>query len=175
MIKFLMKKVFMTGLSVLLFISLFLMLRTGRENTGDLQIKKGNSFIEDIRILQKKKGATVWTLTASKADFKEGENKAELSDIHMALPKNDVVLRADKGIYDFSERSLTTESVVKAEAKDYKITADSIDYEISSGKISTGGRIKVEGRGFMVEGKGMKADTEQKVRIYNDVKATFQK
>ena len=170
-----MKKVLLIGLSVFLFISLFLLLRTGRENIGDLQIKKGNSFIEDIRIVQKKKGATIWTLDASKADFTEGENKAELSDIHMMLQKNDVVLYADRGMYDFSEKSLTTKSVVKAEAKDYKITADSIDYEISSGKIQTGGRIKVEGKRFTVEGKGMKADEGQKVRVYNDVKATFQK
>jgi len=93
----------------------------------------------------------------------------------MVLQKNDVVLYADRGMYDFSEKSLTTKSVVKAEAKDYKITADSIDYEISSGKIQTGGRIKVEGKRFTVEGKGMKADEGQKVRVYNDVKATFQK
>lgn len=175
MIKFLMKKVLLIGLSVLLFSSLFLMLRTGRENIGDLRIKKGNSFIEDIRILQKKKGVTIWTLTASKADFIEGENKAELSDINMVLQKNDVVLHADKGIYDLSDRSFTTDSVVKAESKNYKITADSIDFEVSSGKIKTDGRIKVEGKGFKVEGKGMKTDAEQKVSILNNVKATFQK
>lgn len=175
MIKFLMKKVLLIGLSVLLFSSLFLMLRTGRENIGDFQIKKGNSFLEDIRILQKKNGVTVWTLTASKADFMEGENKAELNNINMVIQKNGLVLYADKGVYNLLEQSFTTEDIVRAEAKDYTITADSIDYEASSGEIKTDGRIKVEGKGFKVEGKGMKADAGQKVRILNDVKATFHK
>lgn len=166
-----MKKVFMVGLSVLLFIGLFLMLRTGREFAGDLKIS--NSFIEDIRIAQKKNGAAVWTLTASRANFPENENMAELNDINMKLENNGVVLHADKGIYNFSDRSFTTDSIVKAETKDYRITTDSVDYEIASGKIKTDGRITVEGKGFKVEGKGLNADTAQKVKILNDVKATF--
>ncbi len=170
-----MKKFVMIGLSVLLFSSLFLMLRTGKENIGDFQIKKRNSFIEDIKILQKKNGVTVWTLTASKADFTGSEDKAELSNINMVIQENGVVLQADKGVYNLSDRSFTTDSIVKAESKNYKIKADSIDYEVTSGKIETDGRIKVEGKGFRVEGKGMKADAEQKVRILNDVKATFHK
>ena len=174
MIEFLMKRVLMIVLSVALFSSLFLMLRTGREFTGDMQIK-GGSFIEDVRILQKKKGVTLWTLTASKANFTEGEDKAELSDIKMMLQKNGVILYADKGIYNISDKSFTTDSVVEAASKDYKITADSLDYEVSSGKIQTGGKITVEGKGFKVEGRGMKADAEQKVSILNDVKATFHK
>jgi lipopolysaccharide assembly outer membrane protein LptD (OstA) len=93
----------------------------------------------------------------------------------MMLQKNGVILHADKGIYNISDKSFTTDSVVEAASKDYKITADSIDYEVSSGEIQTGGRITVEGKGFKVEGKGMKADAEQKVSILNDVKATFHK
>lgn len=165
----------MIGLSVLLFSSLFLMLRTGKENIGDFQIKKGNSFIEDIKILQKKNGMTVWTLTASRADFAGGEDKAELTDINMVMHKNGVALQVDKGIYNLSDRSFTTDSIVKAESKNYKIIADSIDYEVTSGEIGTDGMVKLEGKGFRVEGKGMKADAEQKVSILNDVKATFHK
>jgi len=174
MIEFFMKRMFLIGLSVLLFGSILLMLRSGREINGDLRIA-GGSFIEDIRILQKKEGVTVWNLTASRADFVEGEDKAELSNISLLLPKNEVVLYADKGVYNFSDKSFTTDRAIKAEAKDYKITADSVDFEISSGDIKTGGRIQVEGKGFTVEGKGMKADAEQNVKIFNDVKATFHK
>jgi LPS export ABC transporter protein LptC len=174
MIEFLMKKIFMIVLSVALLGSLFLMLRTGRDFNGDVRIK-GGSFIEDIRIQQKKKGATLWTLTASKANFTEGEDKAELSDISINLVKNDVTLHADKGVYNLSDKSFTTDSVVKAASKDYSITADSIDYEAASGNIETGGKITVQGKGFKVEGKGLKAEAGQKVRILNDVKATFHK
>lgn len=169
-----MKKVMFIGLSVLLLSSIFLMVRTGREMNGDLQIT-GGSFIEDIKILQKKKGITLWTLSARRADFVEGEEKAELRDLSLVIPKNGVVLHAEKGIYNLSDKSFATDNVVKAEAKDYRITADSVAFDVSSGSITTEGRILVEGKGFMVEGKGMNADAEQKIKIFDDVKATFQK
>ncbi len=174
MIKFFMKKVLMIGLSLSLLCMLFVVLRNGREISGDLKIK-GDSFIEGLKILHQKNGIPVWTLSARKADFIEGEDKAELVDISVVIQKNDMVLHADKGVYDLSDQRFTTEGVVKAEAKDYTITADSIDYEASSGEIKTEGWIKVEGKKFIVEGKGMKADTEQKVSILNDVRATFYK
>jgi len=164
----------MIALSVLLFSILFLMLKGGRENIGDMQVKS-DSFIDNIKILQKKDGATVWTLTAKKADFKEGNDKAELSNVDVFIEKSKVSLHADKGLYNLDERSFTTDSMVNAVSKNYRMTADSIDYETSSEKIKSGGRIKLEGKGFVVEGEGMKADGDKKVRILNNVKATFQK
>ena len=66
----------MIGLSVLLFVALLIVLKAGRENGGDIQIK-GSSFLENLTIVQKKDGQPLWTLTASRADFKENEDKAE--------------------------------------------------------------------------------------------------
>ncbi len=169
-----MKKILMIGLSILLSGMLFMMLRNGREISGDLQLK-GNSFIEGLRILQKKRGAAVWTLNAEKADFLEGEDKAELTKISMFIQKNGMVLYADKGVYNLLDQDFTTGSLVKAEGRDFVITADSIDYETSSGKIKTEGHVEVKSKKFKVEGKGMRADEEQKVSILNDVKATFYK
>jgi lipopolysaccharide assembly outer membrane protein LptD (OstA) len=174
MIIFEMKKGLMIGVSVLLFSILFLALKGGRENSGDLQVKS-TSFIKDIKILQKKSGATLWTLTARKADFKEGGDKAELSDVNVFIEKSRVSLHADKGLYNLTERSFTTDSMVDAVSKNYKISADSIDYETSSDKIKSEGRIKLEGKGFSVEGEGMKAEGNKKVSILNNVKATFRK
>jgi len=161
------------GLSILLFGSFFLMLTTGKEPDRELRIASG-SFIEGVRILQKKKGVTLWDLTASRADF-ENEDKATLSNVSISLQKSDVILLADKGVYNLSEKSFTTDSAVKAAGKDYTINADSVDFDVSSGNIKTDGKVKLEGKGFEVEGKGMNAETEKKVRIYNDVKATFHK
>jgi len=169
-----MKKVLLIGLSISLLCMLFVVLRNSREISGDLKIK-GDSFIEGLKILHQKNGITVWTLNARKADFVEGEDKAELADISVVVQKNGMVLYADKGVYDLSAQSFTTDGAVRAEAKDYTITADSIDYEASSGEIKTDGWIKVEGKNFKVEGRGMKADAGQEVKILNDVKATFYK
>jgi lipopolysaccharide assembly outer membrane protein LptD (OstA) len=174
MIIFEMKKGLMIGLSVLLFSILVLVLRAGRENSGDMQVKSV-SFIENIRILQKKSGVTVWTLTAKKADFREGGDKAELSDVNVLIEKSKVSLHADKGLYNLAERSFTTDSMVNAVSKNYRMSADSIDYETSSDKINSGGRVRLEGKGFSVEGEGMKTEGDKKVSILNDVKATFRK
>jgi LPS export ABC transporter protein LptC len=175
MIKFLMKKLFFIGLSVLLLSGIFLMLRIGRESNEGIRITGGNSFIEDLRIVQRKKGVVVWDLTARRADFYEGGDKAKLSDVGMVLEKNGMVLHTAKGIYDFSDKSFTADSKVKADAKDYRITADSVDFDVSSGDIRTDGRIRLEGKKFSVEGKGMKADAKQNIEVFNDVTATFTK
>jgi hypothetical protein len=173
MIEFLMKKLLFIGLSVLLFGGLFLILRSGKEPDRELQMASG-SFIEDIRILQKKNGVVLWDLTAKRADF-ETEDRAKLSDINISLQKSGVVLYADKGTYNLADKSFTTDSAVKAGGKDYNITADSVDFEVASGNIRTDGRIKMEGKGFEVAGKGLKAETGKKVEIFEDVKAIFHK
>jgi LPS export ABC transporter protein LptC len=167
-----MKKILMVVLSILFLSTLFVMLRNGREMSGDMKMK-GNSFIEKLRIVHKKNGVTVWTLNARKADFLEGEDEAKLSDISMVIQKNGMVLYADKGLYNLSGRSFTTDEVVKAQGKDFTIKADSIDYDVSSGRIKSEGRVEVDSKKFKVEGKGMKADEGKKVTILDDVKATF--
>jgi len=169
-----MKKYLMIGLSVFFACVFFLLLRSDRESGRDIKIR-GNSFIDGLTILQKKDGAPFWTLTARKADFREGEKKVELSDITMVLHKNSMTFYTDNGTYDLSNQNFTTGGEIRAEAKDYTIRVDSIDYEASSGEFKTGGRIQVEGKKFKADGKGMKVDSEQKVRILKDVKATFYK
>ena len=168
-----MRKVLFVGLSVLLFVGIFLMFRTGKEPDGELRIA-GGSFIEGIRILQKKKGVTLWDLTAKRADF-ENEDKARLSNISILFRENGVTLFADKGVYNLSDHSFATDRAVRAEGKDYRITSDSVDFQVSSGNIKTDGRVRMEGKGFEVEGKGLKAEREKEVKILNNVKAIFHK
>ncbi len=169
-----MKKAWLIVFSILLLIILFVMVRTPNEDYKNYSIK-GKSFLEDIKIIHKENGDPLWILSAKRAEFIEDNNKAELEDIRLSLPKNELMLSAGKGIYSFSEQSFTTNDVVKAESKDYKITADSIDYEISSGTIKTDGKVILETKSFSVEGIGMKADGINKVSILNDVKAIFNK
>lgn len=174
MIEFSMKRFFMIGLSLFFACILFIMLRSERESSEDLKIK-GNSFIDGLKILHEKDGNAIWALTARKADFTEGENMVELSDVTVVFQKNGMRLYADKGIYDLFTRNFATEGKIRAEAEDYTITTALIDYEASSGKIKTEDSVKVEGKRFKVEGKGMTVDSEQKLRILKDVKATFYK
>lgn len=169
-----MKRIFLIGISVILCGILIAVLRDSGEMRGGVKLE-GGSFIEDLRILHRKNGTIDWTLTANRADFLNNSEKARLKDIRMQIQKDGVSLIADSGTYDLSTQSFTTDDMVQAEGDDYTIRADSIQYEISSGTIKTDGKIHVEGKGFEIQGKGLQADKNQKVRILNDVKATFQK
>jgi len=153
---------------------LFFILRSEKEISKDFQIK-GSSFFEGLKILQKKDSNVIWTLLAKRADFIEDEHIVKLSDITMTVQKNGVVFYADKGTYNLSNKNFTAEGPIRAKATDYTIIADSIAYDNSSGNFKTEGPIAVEAKRFKVDGKGMKIDSEQKVRILNDVKATFYK
>lgn len=162
----------MIGLSIVLFSLILLMIQDRRDMSGDLQIK-GNSFIENITIIQKKDGEPLWTLHAAKADFFKGEDKAELHDMSLLMEKNNIVLYTDRGVYSLSEKRFTTDQVVKAQAEDFLITADSIDFDISAGTIETSGRVELESENITVTGKGLKKTAGQTITIYDDVKATF--
>lgn len=169
-----MKKGVLTGLICLLLIGIFFMLKPDKESDIDLRVT-GSSFLEDISILQKKNGVTMWTLTAEKADFLEGEDIAELHTIHLAVPDNNLTLYADRGTYNFAGNTFAADTLVEARGENYRITADSLDLDVSSSGIQTEGRVRLEGEGFYLEGEGMQAGKEQKVRIFRDVKAIFQK
>lgn len=174
MIKFVMKKILMIVISFLFVCILIVILRSDKEISKDINIK-GISFFEGLKILYKKDAHIVWTLLAKKADFTEGEKLVKLSGITLTIPKNGIVFQADTGIYNLSNRNFTVEGPVKAKTTDYTIITDSIDYEASSGDIKTNGWIEVEGKKFKLDGRGMEVDSEQKVRILKDVKATFYK
>lgn len=169
-----MKRVLLILVSFLLIGGLFLTLKTGKDDIGDIQIKSFSS-IEDLKIIHKRNGDTQWILTAKKADIVEKDNRAELKDITLLLSQQDVSIHTSKGVYDFKDKSFTTDRAVKAEGKNYKILADSIDYEIKSGNMRTNGEIRVEGKSFSIQGKGLQTESNQRVKVLKDVKATFQK
>ena len=162
----------MIWLSIVVFSLLFLMMRDERDMGKDFHLKS-NSFIERIRIIQKKKGETIWTLHAEKADFLEGEDKAELRDMSMVIQKNHIVIYTDRGVYNISDKRFTTDHAVKAQAEDFLITADSIDFNVSTGTIETGGWVELDSEKIKIEGKGLKTVTGKTITIYDDVKATF--
>jgi lipopolysaccharide assembly outer membrane protein LptD (OstA) len=129
--------------------------------------------MEGIRITQKENGETLWTLYARRADFLERGDKAELADMSMVMPQNNIALYAKRGVYSLSSKRFTTDSPVKARAKDFLITADSIDYDVSTGNIESDGRVELVSEKMRIEGRGLKTAAGLTVTIYDDVKATF--
>lgn len=133
------------------------------------------SFLEDVTIVQSREGAAVWTLTAKRADVFEEQGKASLRAIALTIPDNNLTLYADGGTYDFTTKSFSTASIVEAKGDGYRITAESLDVDLSSGVIHTQGPIRLDGKRFSLEGRGMEASRGETVRIAGDVRATFEK
>jgi LPS export ABC transporter protein LptC len=167
-----MKRKSLLVLSLLSLLALFLLLGNNREQDKSLLLK-GGSFIEGLKIIHKKNGTSMWTLNASRADIIEGSDRVKLNDIVLTVENKDMTIYSPEGFYNIESRDLTLNGKIKAVSKGYTIITESVEWNQSKGEIKTKEAVKIESKKFNVEGSGMEADSEQKVRILKDVKATF--
>jgi LPS export ABC transporter protein LptC len=158
---------------ILLSAALFLYLRMEKAARLDVQFS-GESFFEGLKIVNKKDGATDWVLTARRADFSGDGNEALLSGVEMHMESQGMTLSSEKALYNMDTRKVSVDGEIKAQNKNYVMTTSQALIDSGGGTIETAGDVKVEGKKFHLEGRGMKADNnEQKVRILKNVKATF--
>jgi LPS export ABC transporter protein LptC len=115
----------------------------------------------------------MWTLNASRADIIEGSDRIKLSDVVLWVENKDMTIYSPEGFYNMESRDLTLDGKIKAVSKGYTIITESVEWNQSKGEIKTKEAVKIESKKFNVEGVGMEADSEQKVRILKNVKATF--
>src|SRR5574340_1662980 len=120
-----MKKSLLVLASFLLF-SLFLFMVEG-EKAGKLDINlKGESFLEGLKIIQKKKGAQDWILTAKRADISKDGNEANLTDIVMEVKNRGITILAEKGLYNFDTKKISIDGAITAKNDAYSITTGQI-------------------------------------------------
>lgn len=171
-----MKKKVLLLLSLFSLALVFLFLGNNRELDKALLLK-GGSFIEGLKIIHKKNGTSMWTLNASRADIIEGSDRVKLDDVVLRVENKDenkeMTIYSPEGFYNMESRDLTLNGKIKAVTKGYTIITESVEWNQSKGEIKTKEAVKVESKKFNVEGVGMEADSEQKVRILKNVKATF--
>ena len=167
-----MKRKSLLVLSLLSLLALFLLLGYNRELDKALLLK-GGSFIEGLKIIHKKNGISMWTLNASRADIIEGSDRVKLNDVVLRVENKEMTIYSPEGFYNMESRDLTLDGKIKAVAKGYIIITESVEWNQSKGEIKTKEAVKIESKKFNVEGVGMEADSEQKVRILKNVKATF--
>ena len=115
----------------------------------------------------------MWTLNASRADIIEGSDRVKLNDVVLWVENKDMTIYSPEGFYNMESRDLTLNGKIKAVTKGYTIITESVEWNQSKGEIKTKEAVKIESKKFNVEGVGMEADSEQKVRILKNVKATF--
>lgn len=167
-----MKNKILLILSLLLLSFVFLFFGNNKGLEKDLLLK-GGSFIEGLKIIHKKNGTSMWTLNASRADIIEGSDRVKLNDVVLMVENKDMTIYSPEGFYNMESRDLTLNGKIKAVSKEYTIITESVEWNQSKGEIKTKEDVKIESKKFNVEGSGMEADSEQKVRILKNVKATF--
>lgn len=134
----------------------------------------GDSFFEGLKIINRKNGVTDWVLLAKRADLSRDGKEALLSGVEVTLERQGMTVSADKGVYDMETRQISVEGILHANKSNFEITTSGARIDGSRGNLDTAENVRIEGKKFELEGKGMQADnTRHKVRILNDVKATF--
>jgi len=173
MIEFFMRKSVLFVFSILIFSVFFFAVEREKTGGSDL-VRKGESYIEGMRIVHRKNGAGDWTLTARRADLSENGDKARLSDIRMNIENKGLVILADNGLYSMTDKNLVIDGKVTAQNDSYSIVSENVQFSGSEGVLKTDGEVLLEGKKFRLQGKGMQADSAaQKVRILSNVKAVF--
>jgi LPS export ABC transporter protein LptC len=144
-----------------------------REPRKDFSIQRGNSYIEGLKIVNKKEGTDAWTVTARRADFTRDESVAQMESVAIDIRKEGVVLSADNGTYHMQTRDLRLENNIKIQIKGSVVTTDKLSWNPSRGMLFTKGVVRMEGNRFRIEGEGLTATQDNKIKLTRNVKATF--
>lgn len=167
-----MKKGWLLFLTIVLFSLYFLIVKDEKAKVPKIQ--QSESFLEGVTIVHKKGGKKDWILTAKRADIQGSGDRAELSDIEVKVQDRGIIINADKGAYDMTSKKLTISGPITARDRDYTITSENMQFENTTGILTTDSKVRIEGKKFLLTGTGLQADNnQQKVRILNDVTATF--
>jgi LPS export ABC transporter protein LptC len=143
-----------------------------QEYKKDLLLKT-NSYIEGLKIIQKKNGSDAWVITARRADFTKDEKVAQMDTVTIQAIPEGIVANADTGTYTMATKELRLDNNIKIRIKDSIVFAKSLMWNPSSGMLTSNDRVRVDGTKFRIEGEGLTATQDQKVKLMNKVTATF--
>ena len=88
------------------------------EKAGKLDIHlKGESFLEGLKIIQKKNGVQNWILTAKRADISKDGNEANLTDIEMEIKNKGITIFAEKGLYNMNTKKISVDGAYNCERR----------------------------------------------------------
>ncbi len=152
---------------------LFFVFSGDREYRRDLSVSRANSYIEGLKIVNKKNGVDMWVMNARKADFTKDETQARMDSVSMDFTKEGAIVNADSGIYNLNSKDLLLEKNVTIHTKDSIIHAKSLAWNASQGTLTSDSRILMEGTKCTIEGDGLAATEDNKVTLMRNVKATF--
>lgn len=170
MIRFYVRYLF--ALILFLLIVFYFLYDSGKTGKKDVYIKN-NSYIDGLKVISKKDGSDAWILSAGKAILTKDETMAEMNAVTIKLIKDGLLLNAEAGSFNMLTNDLSLTRNIKIHTKGSVISAKDLRWNPSDETLTTDGAIKMEGAKFQIEGKGMTATQDRKVKLTGKVKATF--
>jgi LPS export ABC transporter protein LptC len=167
-----MKKVLflLSGVGLLAILTLYFF----QDSDMKTKLKLGdNSYMEDVGIVQKKGGATSFTLSAQRAVFVTGQD-VQLTALRIFFPAKDLTLTSDSGTYNTESKDLKIEGNIKAATKDYDILTRKLRWDATKNELFSDNKVTIVGksRKFYVEGEDLTA-TGDTATLHKNVKAVF--
>lgn len=132
-----------------------------------------NSYMEKVRIIQKKAGETRIVVNADQAIF-ETETDIKLIALNVYFPEKKLTLTSKTGNYHTTTKNVEIEGDIKANSQGYDIQTERLNYDASKGELLTEDKVVIIGksRGFYMEGDELTARGD-KATLHKNVKAIF--
>lgn len=146
---------------------------TGERDPGKRLSVSTHSFVVGLRIVKREQEKEKWVISAARADFAEDETTALLNSVTINAAPEGLKLTADTGTFNMTTKKLRLDNNINIRVKDSVISAKNLLWDPSKGILSSGERVRMENERFRIEGKGLTATEDQKVKLTNGVRATF--
>lgn len=161
-------------LFLLVFICFSIVIALIFEKEGEFKSKvdlNGNSYMDDVNIVQRRGGIVKWTLASQKAVFLN-DNDVQLMGLTITFPEKELTLHSDGGVYDIEKRNLKINGRIKASTKDYDIVTDKLFWDATRNVLLSDQRVQIIGKKFYVEGDGLDSSNGRST-LNKNVKAIF--
>jgi len=165
-----MKKVLFTIAACILFAIIALYVNHDRDIRVRL-VLADQSYMEDVKMVQRRDGVPKWTLNAKRAVFVTEQN-IEMSDLAITFPEKKMVLNSEKGMYNTDSKDLLIEGNIKASTGTYDIITTTLLWNGTRNELTSNQKVQIVGKRFVVEGEDLVATTD-KARLQKNIRAVF--
>lgn len=141
---------------------------SGEDGSGRTALS--GSFMEDVKVVRREAGRTVWSLSSKRASISGDANIAGMSEVAVLFPGRGLAVTADAGVYDLQSNDVSLEGGVVARAEDFTVSTGRVRLASANGEIATDDSVVITGKGFVIRGKGLRA-YDEKVMLLADVRA----
>lgn len=150
----------------------FATLTPGKKN-GMTPSAKAESYMENVSATSKRGSEHLWSLSAKRAVFSEDSKLADMQSVTLFIPREGMTVEAESGTYNIDSRELSLVGGVKAKTEDFVIETSAINVLTDSEEIRSEEKVRLQCSEFTIEGVGLRAGGEGRIRLLKDVNATF--